>query len=302
MPRVRALLAASLLLVAAPAGAGPAEDFAAAVTLAEEGKYEEAASRFRLLAQQGHAGSQYNLGVLYDLGRGLPQDHFAAFNWYALAAERGLAQAEYNIGVMYYLGRGVEKDLAKAAKWYRRAAEGGLAEAQTNLAYLLESGQGVAQDHEEAVAWYAKAAEQGSEKAQFNLAYLHAKGLGTERDLVAAYKWFTLAGLRGHMEAARNRALIASAMTTDQLTAGDRAVRGWLAAHRAFVEALRRTAPGDPGGQSDVASAKVGNAPPPPPSSAGRGEEPPVERGEQGGEDVGRDLPDREIQQDIEIR
>ena len=42
------------------------------------------------------------------------------------AAERGDAQAQFNLGVMYDKGRGVSQDDAEAFKWYRQAAERGL--------------------------------------------------------------------------------------------------------------------------------------------------------------------------------
>lgn len=221
-------------------------DFETAVKLAEQGKYQEAASRLRLLAQQGHPGAQYNLGFLYDMGWGVEQDFFAAFNWYSQAADRGLAQAQYNIGVMYYLGRGVNKDIEQAANFYKLAAQGGLAEAQTNLGFLYESGLGVTQDYEQAVEWYKKAAEGGSEKAQFNLAYLYVKGLGTPRDLVSAYKWFTLAGMKGHAQANKNRLVVAEAMTPEQLSSADREIRAYNAEHPLFGSGVGGIRDGSP--------------------------------------------------------
>lgn len=230
-PLKTALLAAVLAAATwiAPAAADDTEEFEAAVRLAEQRKYEEAASRLRVLAQRGHPGAQYNLGFLYDMGYGVAQDFYAAFNWYSLAADSGLAEAQYNIGVMYYLGRGVDQDIGKAVEWYERAANGGLAEAQTNLGYFHETGQGVEKDLAKAVDWYRKAAEAGSDKAQFNLAYLLVKGQGVPHDIVAAYKWFTLASMRGHEEAGRNRVAVAKAMTPEQLQAGDRMVRAYIA-------------------------------------------------------------------------
>ena len=47
-----------------------------------------------------------------------------------LAAEQGYARAQFNLGVMYATGEGVPKDDAKAVKWYRLVAEQGYARAQ----------------------------------------------------------------------------------------------------------------------------------------------------------------------------
>jgi len=45
--------------------------------------------------------------------------------WYLLAAEQGFANAQYNLGVMYANGEGVPEDDKQAVKWFRLAAEQG---------------------------------------------------------------------------------------------------------------------------------------------------------------------------------
>ena len=40
-------------------------------------------------------------------------------------AEAGSAQAQYNLGLMYDNGEGVPEDDGEAVKWYRKAAEQG---------------------------------------------------------------------------------------------------------------------------------------------------------------------------------
>ena len=46
-------------------------------------------ARLLTLAEQGQAGAQYNLGVIYASGAGVPQDDAEAARWYRLAAEQG---------------------------------------------------------------------------------------------------------------------------------------------------------------------------------------------------------------------
>ena len=43
--------------------------------------------------------AQYNLGVMYENGQGVPQDYKTAVKWYRLAAEQGDAGAQFNLGV-----------------------------------------------------------------------------------------------------------------------------------------------------------------------------------------------------------
>ena len=72
---------------------------------------------YRLAAEQGNASAQYNLGVMYQNGQGVPQDYKTAVKWYRLAAEQGNASAQGNLGVMYALGTGVLKDYVYAHMW-----------------------------------------------------------------------------------------------------------------------------------------------------------------------------------------
>ena len=110
---------AILIVLAAPAWAGFAEGPAAY----KRGDYETALREFRLLAEQGDAAAQYNLGLMYINGWGVPQDHAEAVKWFRKAANQGFAIAQTYLGFMYFKGEGVPQDYAEAVRWYRRAAE-----------------------------------------------------------------------------------------------------------------------------------------------------------------------------------
>jgi len=123
--------------------------------------YETALREWRPLAEQGQALVQYNLGVMYYEGRGVPQDYTTAAKWYTLAAEQGYAMAQHNLGVMYSNGEGVPQDYTAAVKWYTRAAEQGDADAQYNLGVMYRDGEGVPQSYVYAHMWFNIAASQG---------------------------------------------------------------------------------------------------------------------------------------------
>ena len=82
-------------------------------------------TEIRRQAEQGDAVAQYNLGLMYDFGDGVPENDAEAVNWYRLAAEQGHADAQYDLGFMYDVGLGVPEDYAEAVKWYRLAADTG---------------------------------------------------------------------------------------------------------------------------------------------------------------------------------
>jgi TPR repeat protein len=118
-------------------------------------------SMWRNAADQGHAGAQCNLGVLYDEGHGVKQDKGEAVRLFRKAAKQGFAMAQYNLGAMYSQGQGVKQDYREAARLYWKAADQGHAAAQYNLGVLYYNGQGVKQDMGEALQWLRKAAAQG---------------------------------------------------------------------------------------------------------------------------------------------
>lgn len=53
--------------------------------------------------------------------------------WFREAAEQEYPVAQYNMGIMYEEGRGVAKSKSEAIKWYRRAANHGYREAILRL-------------------------------------------------------------------------------------------------------------------------------------------------------------------------
>lgn len=148
------LLAVSVLaltFVASPALAGFNEGKAAYSSK----DYESAYPEFRKAADQGHAGAQYHLGMMYRRGQGVRTDPVEAVGWYRKAAEQGHAQAEFWLGWMYGRGRGIERDYAEAARWYGKAAEQGHAMAQHNLGMLYKQGKGVSLNRVEAYKWFS---------------------------------------------------------------------------------------------------------------------------------------------------
>ncbi len=186
MKRVTAF-AVLLVLLAAPAWAGWDEGWAAL----KRGDYATALREFRVLAAQGDADAQYNLGV------------------------------------MYGKGQGVTLDYARAVRWYRKSAEQGDADAQYNLALMYDNGYGVPQDYVQAAKLYKKAAEQGDTEAQYNLGVMYGQGQGVPQDYVRAHMWFNLAGAQGNKEATKYRAHVAKLMTPAQITEAQRLAREW---------------------------------------------------------------------------
>lgn len=105
--------------------------------------------------------AQFELGMRYGRGDGVPRDDHLARQWLARAASAGHLRARYALGWLYYAGRGVPQDYAKAAELFLPAAQGGDAEAQYMMGVLSIEGRGVEKDSKRSLMWMRKAALQG---------------------------------------------------------------------------------------------------------------------------------------------
>jgi TPR repeat protein len=216
----------ALLLSLCFAGLASAADFKAGLDAYKNGDFAGAAREWTPLAEAGDAHAQYNMGLLYAAGKGVPQDYNQAVEWYRKAAEQGVPAAEYNLGVIYANGQGVPvnppeaakwflkaaqqgipnaviglgnvyydaeggfRDYAEAQKWYQQAAANGVASAAFQLGVMYDLGQGVKQNYEEAIKWYQQAADKGYAPAMANLGILYYNAQGVKRDMVQALSWF----------------------------------------------------------------------------------------------------------------
>lgn len=90
----------------------------------ESGDYAAAAKALEPMAAQGDAAAQYNLGLLYNTGRGVPKDQAMAASLYEKAARQGKAPAQLAIGVMYRNGQGVPADYPRAFMWLTMSEDG----------------------------------------------------------------------------------------------------------------------------------------------------------------------------------
>jgi cytochrome c biogenesis protein CcmG/thiol:disulfide interchange protein DsbE len=69
-----------------------AQDYDAGLNAYDAGDFVTALRIFRPLAQQGDAGAQYMLGVMYLTGDGVSQDEAEAGHWLQLAAAQGVPE------------------------------------------------------------------------------------------------------------------------------------------------------------------------------------------------------------------
>jgi uncharacterized protein len=109
--------AAAVALMLATASLAEAASFQQGVSAFNRQDYVAASRVFIPLAEQGNPAAQSYLGLLFETGRGVPQNYTEAAMWYRRAAEQGDSLAQYSLGLLYDRGQGVPQDIVEASKW-----------------------------------------------------------------------------------------------------------------------------------------------------------------------------------------
>jgi uncharacterized protein len=176
-------------------------------------------------ARQGSADAQFEVGAMFEKGRGVAADRDEATEWYRKAAgqghgraasalarmednaqrlaktqaqaESGDAEAQYNLGSMYLTGTGTGVDLKLAELWLKRAAVQGLDKAQYKLGHLHYVTLGESSDSSIAFEWFSKAAAANYPPAMYYLGDMYANGSGVKQDYAKARSWYEQAGAAG---------------------------------------------------------------------------------------------------------
>ena len=164
----------------------------------EQGDYETALREFKFLAAQNDPRGQYGLGLMYDIGTGVPTDFKEAVKWYLLSAKQGNADAQNNLATMYEEGEGIKRDSNEAAKWYQLSAQ------------------------------------KGNFDAPNNLGTMYLQGMGITRNYVQAYMWFHLGEMKGDRAAQRNREFVETKMTPKEIIEANGRIREWMEKYGGF--------------------------------------------------------------------
>ena len=164
----------------------------------EQGDYETALIEFKALAKKNDSLGQYGLGLMYDLGTGVPTNFKEAVKWYQLSADQGNSDAQNNLATMYAEGEGVLKDAIKAKKLYESAAQ------------------------------------QGNFDSPNNIGTMYLQGIDITRNYVKAYMWFHLGEMKGDRGAKQNRAFVETKMTPEEIIEANKMAGEWMQRYVGF--------------------------------------------------------------------
>lgn len=122
--------------------------------------------RLLVAAASGDAGSQFNIGVMYDNGvhdgSGIRRQRREAIKWLHRAARQGLPRAQSKLAEVYSDGKGSPTDSARACIWFllamrnlsgahRQSAQSGFERVSSNMTQAE-----IARAHHLADAWRPK--------------------------------------------------------------------------------------------------------------------------------------------------
>jgi TPR repeat protein len=152
--------------------------------------YRAGAATLASLAENGHAPSQFRLGMLYRLGLGVPRNPRLASYWFEKAARRDDVGGQYWLAESYRRGEGVPTSPELAFEWFHHLAEQGYVPAQYQVALAYTEGRGITRDDSAAVVWLQRAGGSGHPDAARRLARAYRNGeLGLPRDPQQAAEW-----------------------------------------------------------------------------------------------------------------
>jgi uncharacterized protein len=172
---------------------------------------------FEEAAGKGFAMAEYNLGVMYLYGRGVPTDYAAARDWLIKASDHGVPRAKFQLGRIYEKGLGVPRDMNEAKRQYRDGTEQARSSVDANSGALFINSESITLEFAQSREWYLGAAAKGDAEAELNAGMLYATGKGIQRNYVQAYLLLGRAAAQGMAEAARQQAMVKAEMTPAEL-------------------------------------------------------------------------------------
>lgn len=144
--------------------------------------YQRALQAYDIAAKKGNVIAQFNVGLIYEKGKGVPVDYEKAKSLYTFAAEHGHVQAMVQLAGLYFNGVLGQRNEKEALHWYQKAAVSKDREALYYLGLLSETGVGLPFDYKAAQQYYQASASRGDEQAMLALARLYQYGQGVNKN------------------------------------------------------------------------------------------------------------------------
>ena len=123
----------------------------------EDQDYKKALYYLSYETNLGDDKAQYNLGIMYKKGLGVPVNKNEAFGWFFLSANQGNILANYALGHAYLKGSGIKKNYKSALKAFKYAALREHPSSRLIIGNMYSQGQGVFVSFPRAFLWWSLA-------------------------------------------------------------------------------------------------------------------------------------------------
>ncbi len=153
--------------------------------------YDKAVSLLTPYKNKNNSEVEHAFGFMYHTGRGLPQNHAKAVEYYKKAIKiNNHPPALNNLSMLYANGQGVSRDVDKSLELLTASAKGGYVDAQFRLGKVYYMGQRVSEDYGKAYYWLQQAYYNGSGRAAYTLGFMNESGDGVEKNDKKALSWY----------------------------------------------------------------------------------------------------------------
>lgn len=168
----------------------------------ERQDFKNAVPLLKQAAEKSNTEAQYNYGICYQKGIGVPQNDSIANAWFLKAALLGWKDAQYKMALSYGTGRGVEKNDRQSFYWSLKCAEQKDVECMFIVLNNYLAGFGTEKNIDSMVVWAKRLALMETSEnlqssaqitsARVNLAIMYLEGEMVPKDLVKSYAWFLI--------------------------------------------------------------------------------------------------------------
>ena len=141
----------------------------------EDQDYKKALYYLSYDASLGDNKAQYNLGVMYKKGLGVPINNNEAFSWFFLSANQGNILADYALGHSYLKGSGIKQNYKLALKAFKYSALREHPTPRLLIGNMYYQGQGVIVSYSRAFLWWSLAQDLNIDGASENISMIKKK-------------------------------------------------------------------------------------------------------------------------------
>ena len=189
-------------------------------------------------ADAGCPEGQFALGVVYERGKGLPQDKAEALRLFRLAADQGHTEAMLKACRMLFSGEGCERQEVAGRELLERAADAWDPTAVYLMGQRCIAGKTETRDPAKAFAWFRLGAMLGAPESQYWLGRMYYEGKGVAADYNRAIQWLMESASQGYRPSV---ALLESDMARkEEMARAKAAYQQELQRHSARLEDIRQ--------------------------------------------------------------